>query len=199
MKKTYLRVGVAAMACALGLSACGGSGGQLVLGGYISGLTKDSLVLQYNGGHDYAVTPAMLGINGQFYFPDLIGVDEQYTVTVKSFPSNVSGCTVTNGTGRSAFDVTNVLVTCTLKSHSVGGTVTGLTSGPLTVVNGTDKLDIPAGSGSFTMPGKVGEDIPYGITILAKPDNLNCSVTNGSGTMGTADIGNVAIACVPKS
>lgn len=199
MKNTYLRAGVAAMACALGLSACGGSSGQLVLGGYISGLTKESLVLQYNGAHDYTVTPSMLGVNGRFYFPDLIGVDEQYTVTVKSFPSNVDHCDVTNGTGRSAFDVTNVMVACVLKSHTLGGTVSGLTSGTLTVVNGNDKKDIPAGATSFTMNAKVGEDVPYGISILAKPDNLSCTVANGTATMGTADVANVAISCVPNS
>jgi hypothetical protein len=199
MKKTYLRAGVAAMACALGLSACGGSSGQLELGGYISGLTKESLVLQYNGAHDYAVTPSMLGANGLFYFPDLIGVDEQYKVTVKSWPSNVDHCDVANGTGRSAFNVTNVIVTCILKSHSLGGTVSGLTSGTLTVVNGNDKKDIAAGATSFTMNAKVGEDIPYGISILSKPDNLTCTVANGSATMGTADVSNVAISCVPNS
>jgi hypothetical protein len=199
MKKTYLRAGVAAMACALGLSACGGSSGQLVLGGYISGLTKESVVLQYNGGHDYTVTPAMLGLNGQFYFPDLIGVDEQYTVTVKSWPSNVDHCEVANGTGRSAFDITNVMVTCFLKTHTLGGKVSGVTGGTLVVVNGNDKLEIQPGAQTFTMPAKVGEDVPYGITILSKPDNLNCTVANGSGTMGTADVGNVVISCGSKT
>lgn len=199
MKKTYLRAGVAAMACALGLSACGGSSGQLVLGGYISGLTKDSLVLQYNGAHDYTVTPAMLGLNGRFYFPDLIGVDEQYTVTVKSFPSNVDHCDVTNGSGRSAFDVTNVVVTCALKTHTLGGKVSGLTGGTLVVVNGSDKQEIQPGAATFTMPKPVGEDVPYGITILSKPDGLNCTVANGSGTMGTGNVDTVAISCGPKT
>jgi hypothetical protein len=198
MKKTYLRAGVAAMACALGLSACGGSSGDLVLGGYISGLTKETLVLQNNGAHDYAVTPATLGANGLFYFPDLVGVDEQYNVTVKSFPSNVDHCDVANGSGRSAFNITTVSITCVLKSHSLGGNVSGLTGGSLVVVNGNDKKEILA-DGSFTMPTKVGEDVPYGISILSKPDNLTCTVANGSATMGTTDVANVAISCVPKS
>lgn len=199
MKKTYLRVGVAAMACALGLSACGGSSGQLVLGGKLYGLTKESVVLQNNGAHDYTVTPSMLGASGEFLFPDLIGVDEQYNVTVKSWPSNVDHCEVSGGAGRSAFNVYSVVVNCILKTHSLGGTVSGLTSGSLVLVNGNDKIELPAGSGGFTMPAKVGEDVPYGITILSAPANLACSVANGSGTMGTADVANVAVSCVPKS
>lgn len=198
MKKTYLRAGVAAMACALGLSACGGSSGQLVLGGYISGLTKESVTLQNNGKHDYTVTPAMLGTLGQFAFPDLIGVDEQYNVTVTKWPSNVERCDVAYGSGRSAFNVSSVRVTCILKTQTLGGTVSGLTSGSLVVVNGNDKLEITS-SGKFAMPAKVGQDIPYGVTILSKPDNLTCTVANGSGTMGTEDVSNVAITCGPNT
>jgi hypothetical protein len=199
MKKTYLRTGVAALACALGLSACGGSGGELVLGGNISGLTKESVVLQNNGAHDYAVTPMMLGANGAFYFPETVGVDEQYHVTVKSWPSNVDHCDVTNGVGRSAFNVTNIFVNCFLKTHSLGGTVSGLAAGSLVLVNGNDKTEVTAGSGTFTMPAKVGEDIPYGVSILSAPANLSCTVANGTGTMGKTDIANVAVSCVAKS
>jgi hypothetical protein len=194
MKSSYLRVGVAALACALGLSACGGSSGQLLLGGVVSGVTKDTLVLQNNGAHDYAIKSS-----GQFYFPDLVGVDEQYNVTVKSFPSNVESCTVTNGSGRSAFNVTSIIVVCTLKTHALGGTVTGLgTAGGLVVVNGTDKVAIPAGATSFSM-AKVGEDSPYGITVLTQPAGLACAVVNGTGTMGTSDINNVSLSCAPAS
>lgn len=199
MKKTYLRAGVAALACALGLSACGGSSGELVLGGYIYGLTKESVTLQNNGKHDYTVTPAMLGASGEFYFPDLIGVDEQYNVTVTKWPSNVESCTVANGSGRSAFNVYNVQVTCTLKTHSIIGKITGLTSGTVVVVNGNDKKEILPGTDTFTMPTKVGEDLPYGITILSKPDNLNCTVANGTGKMGTADVTDVVISCASNT
>ena len=44
MKSSYLRVS-AALACAVLLSACGGDDGQLLLGGTISGVTNDELVL----------------------------------------------------------------------------------------------------------------------------------------------------------
>jgi hypothetical protein len=194
MKSSYLRVGAAALACALGLSACGGSSGQLLLGGVVSGVTKDSLVLQNNGAHDYTIT-----VSGPFNFPDLVGVDEQYNVTVKSFPSNVESCTVTNGSGRSAFNVNNIGVTCFLKTHDLGGTVTGLgDASGLILVNGADKVPVPAGTTSFSMT-KVGEDAPYGITVLTQPAGLTCTVANGTGTMGTSNVSNVSVSCVPAS
>jgi hypothetical protein len=203
MKSSYLRVGAAALACALGLSACGGSSGQLLLGGYVSGLTKETLVLQNNGAHDYALAPTALGPSGEFYFPDLVGVDEQYNVTVRSFPSNVEKCDVANGSGRSAFNVTSVIITCQLKTHALGGKVSGMSmTSPLVLVNGTDKVTVnptstPDTPVVFNM-AKVGEDQNYGITVLTNPADRICTATNATGTMLTADIANVTVTCVPR-
>lgn len=198
MKKFYLRAGAAALACALGLSACGGSSGSLLLGGVIRGVTKDGLILQNNGGHDYAPTAADLASSGgSFYFKDLIEVDEAYNVTVKQVPSNVESCEVTNGKGRSAFNISSVVVTCSLKTHQLKGSVTNLGSATgLVLVNGTDKQTVDPANPSFTMT-PVGEDVPYGIAVLTNPTGLACSVTNGSGTMGTGDVTNVSVNCVP--
>ena len=45
MKSSILRAGVVALACALGLSACGGGSGDLYLTGSVLNVTKDGLVL----------------------------------------------------------------------------------------------------------------------------------------------------------
>jgi hypothetical protein len=193
MKSSFLRASIA-LACALSLSACGGSSGQLLLGGTAYNVTKTGLVLQNNGGDDLAI-PA----NGtvSFYFDKLIQVDEAYNVTVKSVPSNVQSCTITNGTGRSAYNVTNVYVMCTLKTHALKGTVTGNTAGDLVLVNGSDKVTVPANTSTFSM-APVGEDSPYGVTILTQPSNgQTCTVANGTGTMGTTDVTNIAVTCAP--
>jgi hypothetical protein len=195
MKRSTLRIGAATLACALALSGCGGSSGQLLLGGTITGITKESAVLQNNGAHDTTVTAS-----GEFYFNDLIAIDEQYNVTVKSFPSNVEKCTVYNGTGRSAFNVQSVQVICELKQHPITATVTGLNGAQgLVVINGTIKFPITADTppgGALTPLGSVGEDAPYGYTVLTQPAGRICSIANGSGTMGKDPVNNVAINCV---
>ncbi|TFW32157.1 hypothetical protein [Massilia horti] len=190
MKISNLRAGVA-LACALGLSACGGSGsGQLVLGGSLYGVTKDGLKLQNNGGSDLDV-PA----GTYFQFPDLIPIDASYNVTVKAIPSNAEKCEVSNGIGRAVYDVMTIGITCTLKKHTVSGTVAGLgNASGLVLVNGSVRLPIDPGKTTFAMTD-VGEDTPYGITVLTSPAGLVCTVTNGVGTMLTADINNVAINC----
>jgi hypothetical protein len=119
MKISYLRAGAAALACALALGACGGSSGSLLLGGTAVGVTKDGLILQNNGSHDFAVGPAQLDANSMYFFPDLIGTDESFNVTVKQAPPNTDGCIVQNPKGRSAYNVTNVNVICTLKLHTL--------------------------------------------------------------------------------
>lgn len=196
MKRSTLRTGAATLACAFALSGCGGSSGQLLLGGFITGVTKDSVVLQNNGAHDLTVTAS-----GQFYFNDLIGIDEQYNVTVKpgTLPSNVEKCDVANGSGRSAFNVSDVMVTCVLKTHHVMATVSGLNGATgLVVVNGSTKIPVAADAGASNPLdlGLIGEDQPYGYTVLTQPAGRICTIANGSGTMGTGDVQNVAITCV---
>jgi hypothetical protein len=198
MKNSYLRAGIAALACAAALSACGGSSGSLLLGGRVTGVTKDGLVLQNNGGHDYAITAASLtSSGGTFYFPDLISIDETYNVTVKAIPTNNESCNVVGGTGRSAFNVGSVQVVCTLKTHALTGTVVGLGNATgLELVNGQDRKPVAAGATTFAMD-PVGEDVPFGVTVLTQPAGLNCSVAGGARTMGSADVTDVVVTCAP--
>ena len=75
-----------ALACALGLSACGGGSGDLPLAGTITGgVTKDGLVLQNNGGDDLAVPAGATS----FQFAEPLSTDDEFNITVKSMPSNV--------------------------------------------------------------------------------------------------------------
>lgn len=196
MKSSYLRAG-AVLACALALSACGGSDGDLPIGGQFIGVTKPGLVLQNNGGADLAVPPTNSG-RGQFFFPELVETDARYNVTIKSFPTNASNCEVTDGSGRAQqYLPTRVLVACVIRKHELKGTVSGLT-GTLVLINGADKVTLAPGATSFAM-AKVDEDAPYGVAILTQPDNQTCAVANGTGTMGPNDVTNVAVTCGPRT
>ena len=195
MKSLYLRAG--AVACALALSACGGGDGDRVLGGEFYGVTKPGLVLQNNGGSDLEIVPNSVG-SGRFYFTDMVETDSDYHVTVKSRPSNAEDCTVTNAKGKVAIDVVNVYVSCTIRQHELKGTVAGLTGNNLVLVNGSDRVPVAAGATSFTM-AKINEDAPYGVIVLTQPDNQTCTVANGTGTMGQADVTNVAVTCGPRT
>ena len=189
MKSLTLRSSVA-LACALSLAGCGGSSGNLLLAGSISGLTKDGLVLQNNG-----ETLVIAAGQTSFTFLTLLSNDQAFDVTVLSKPDSAD-CSVTNGKGTSgAYNVTSVIVSCVTHSYGLGGTITGLGDAKgLVVINGPDRQDIPPGATVFNMTrvfaddvtyasGKVAEGAPYGVTILTQPTGRTCTVQGGVGIM----------------
>ncbi len=194
MKSSYLRAG-AALACAVALSACGGSDGQLVLGGSYAGVTKAGLVLT-NGGQEKAINPPADGSGaGSWAFDNLISTDDRYNVEIKSQPSNVSKCDIQNPSGRAGYHVYSVYITCIPNLRALSGTVGNL-KGELVLVNGSDNVTLQAGATSFKL-ADVAEDSPYGVSILRQPADQTCTVSNGSGTARQTDISNVSVTCTP--
>jgi len=161
------------------------------LGGNVSGLAiSESVVLQNNGSDTLTITS-----NGSFTFPTPVAQGSTYNVTVLSQPATQT-CTVTNGSGTvGAIDITNVQITCAVNTFTVGGTVSGLSGSVVLQNNGGDDLTIIS-NGSFTFPTPVAEGATYNVTVLTQPTNQTCTVTNGSGTMGGANVTNVGVNCV---
>lgn len=196
MKSSILRAGVVALACALGLSACGGGKGDLNLTGSVYNVTKDGLVLQNNGGDDTKVVSPYTS----FVFGNRVSTDDQFNVTVKSIPSNAKACTVTNGSARANYyTIAQISVTCTIKQHNLTVNFNNVTGSGLVIVNGADKKEIAPGTTSVAM-AQVNEDGPYGVTILTQPSSQTCTVSgggngNGAGTMGATEDTTVTVTC----
>ena len=82
-------------------------------------------------------------------------------------------------------------------TYTVGGTVTGLAGGGLALQNnGGDDLPIPA-SGAFAFATGLAQGAAYAITVKTQPSSptQSCIVSNGAGTVATANVTNVSIAC----
>jgi hypothetical protein len=60
--------------------------------------------------------------------------------------------------------------------------------------NGGDSLAVPA-NGTFTFPASVASGGNYAVTVLAQPTGERCVVSNGSGTVGSANVTGVLVAC----
>lgn len=194
MKSLFLRSG-AVLACALTLAACGGSGGNLVLSGTVIGLTRDGLVLQNNGANDLTVAAN----STSFVFPTLIGNDTGFNVTIKSAPPSAV-CTALNNVGKTGnFDVNTVIIQCITNTYKLGGTISGLRSSGLVLINGPDRVEIkPDANNNFPTTfsmAKVADGSPYGVAVLTQPANQTCTVNGGTGTMGSADINNLQVVC----
>ena len=104
-------------------------------------------------------------------------------------------CTVTNGTGTiNTANVTNISVTCTNLTFTVGGTVSGLSGTVVLQDNGADDLTVTA-NGAFTFATRVQFGAAYAVTVKTNPTGQTCTVTNGTGTMGAANVTNVSVTC----
>lgn len=81
----------------------------------------------------------------------------------------------------------------------MGGTVSGLAAGKSVTLldNGGDAVVVSA-NGSFHFPTKLAQGKPYAATVGTRPSGENCTVTNGSGIVGTSNVTTIAVACTPK-
>jgi hypothetical protein len=78
--------------------------------------------------------------------------------------------------------------------YSVGGTISGL-DGTVVLQNSAGNDLSRSTNGSFAFTTRLATGSNYAITVLTQPAGQTCQVTNGTGTVGTANITTVAVIC----
>lgn len=196
-------IGAALLAATL--AGCGGKA-SFVVGGSITGLNNQGLVLQNEGGADLPVAAGATS----FSFPGSISYGTEYKVSIKNQPDHMT-CSVANPTGSAGHTtVINVFISCSQNSYTLGGTISGLKYDGLVLVNGASgSVTLTKSATSFTMPGALPVGTPYGISVLTQPSQTDattgavstqtCSVKQGtdSGIMGDANVTSVQVSCTP--
>ena len=196
-----LRAAPAAMALAM-LAACGGGDddgtappvvGAYTVGGALSGLAAGRTVtLQNNAENDL-----QLSANGSFEFSTRLDHGVRYAVTIKNQPAG-QRCAVSQGTGTATANVSDVQVRCenlAAATFTVGGSVTGLSGTGLVLQNnGRDDLSV-ASNGGFTFGTALAGGTAYAITVRTQPSGQSCTVRNGTGTVGSANVSTVDVSC----
>ncbi len=164
------------------------------IGGNVSGL-QGTVTLSLNGG-----SPLSIGSNGSFTFASPISFGGSYSVAVATQPAGQS-CSVSNGSGRLvSANVQNISISCVLNTFTVGGASTGVSANnpvtlQLTLAGGSVPVEsIQATTGSFTFTTRLTAGTNYSVSFVAGPDR-SCTLTNASGTMGSADVTNLVLAC----
>ncbi len=169
----------------------------ITVGGTVSGLEGTGLMLQNNGGDDLAIAA-----DGGFSFATPLPDGSAYNVTVLTQPGEPSQtCTVSNASGTlMGANVSNVEVTCTTNRYTIGGNISGLNGNGLLLQNNAGGIFVATVNGPFTFPTALVDGSVYNVTVfvLAQPGSPSqtCTVSNGSGTVASADVTNVAVTCV---
>jgi len=160
--------------------------------GMVSGLISGASVVLL----DNSANALTVSANGSFTFPTALASGASYTVTVGTQPAGESCQVAGGGSGVVSGDVTNVVVTCVAVTHTIGGTVSGLSSGASVVLkdNNADALTVSA-NGSFTFPTPVASGAGYTVTVGTQPAGETCQVANGGPAVVTANVTNVAVTC----
>lgn len=157
----------------------------------VAGLEGKGLVLQNNGGNELAI-----GTNGTFEFTLPVASGSAYLVTTKTNPLEKSQvCTVSSGGGIIGNGDASVSVSCTTSTYSVGGTVSGLIAGSvLLTINGGG--DVVVGeSGPFSFGTGIPSGSTYSVAVKSQPADRECVVSSGTGTVGSAAVSSVSVAC----
>src|SRR6266851_3804936 len=79
-----------------------------------------------------------------------------------------------------------------MAGYTVGGTLSGATGSVVLKLNGGS--DMTVANGPFTFATRVDYLTTYNVQVIDASDR--CTVTYGAGTMGTANVMNVAVNCV---
>lgn len=218
------------LASSLALASCGGGGAETYpITVTVSNVQYPGLILTTNGQELAIPVPAKAGDNVVLKFPNNLDYGTYYDVIPKGGSATAGGgsqpahqnCVTTGyprekGTagqtaslGSARVPAIEVFYTCSILSYELSGTVTGLTSGSLTLINGSNSQRVITGSSTSTTPIAFAMDpVPYGtsfgVTVLTQPDGFTCTVANGTGEMLQAQetaggVKDVKVTCVAKT
>lgn len=205
--KSHLIRSAAALAVAASLAACGGSSKEeYAIKGTVDGIVYTGAVISSNGMDLPLSPPATAGGTVNFEFPKKLEYGDEYNVVFKQNASNqqcgVHPDSIANNrdtAGRLA-DI-NITLICVLNSYALKGKVIGLAADGLVIANGsnTGRLTIAKAENNatfeYSMPA-VSYGVTYSVTVETQPKGQTCTVANGTGTMGAAEVTNIDITCV---
>lgn len=84
-------------------------------------------------------------------------------------------------------------------THVLSGSISGLTSSGLILTDGQHKVAVAPGTTSFSFSTELANGAAYAVTVVSQPIGFTdaCAIANGSGTIGSGGVNNIAISCHP--
>jgi hypothetical protein len=161
-------------------------GDPQTIGGTVTGL-NGTLVLYTNG-----IGNLTLDQNGAYTLPPM-PVGARYNVLVETQP-NGQDCVVRNGYGVVPDnDVNNINITCS-NYYTMGGTVSGLSDGQVSLYVNGSLADMIGEEGNYTL-GSFLEGTRYFVSLHYSSTTQQCNLSNAVGVM-VGDVTDLNISCV---
>lgn len=200
-----LKLSGLAVTAALTLAGCGGSGSSatatFTVSGEVKGLheiadcTICGIELQNNGGDNIKVAK-----NGPFSFTVAVSDGSTSTVSVITYPLG-QDCAITAPTNVVAGNnISNVVVECTDKSYTVGGTVSGMVGAVTLQVaeeGETRVLATQPADGLFTFATPLVHGSAYNVSASTDATVQTCTASANEGNVSGSNVSNVAVVCSP--
>ena len=82
-----------------------------------------------------------------------------------------------------------------VQKYQVSGTLTGLSAGAALALSVDGQSFTLSRNGGFDTPASLAAGAQYSLTVVKPPAGEACAVTNGSGTIGAANVTDVLVAC----
>jgi hypothetical protein len=156
------------------------------IGGTVTGL-NGTLVLYAEG-----IGNLTLEQNGAYTLPPM-PINALYNVSVETQP-NGQVCEVSNGYGEVPDnDVNNINITCS-SYYTMGGTVSGLSDGQVSLYVNGSLAYIIGEEGNYTL-GRYLEGTRYVVSLYYHSTTQQCNLSNGVGVM-TGDVTDINISCI---
>jgi hypothetical protein len=220
------------LAVSLTLASCGGGGSSdtYPVKVTVTNAQYDGLILTTNGMEIAVPKTATPGGTSVVTFPNGLDYGTTYNVVPKGGTAGGGGSQPAHETCVSATSLgypreygtagqtaslesarkaaIEVFYVCSINTYKLSGTVTGLTSGSLTLVNGSSGGQITVSGSTTTSPipfvlPPVQFGSSYSVGVLPQPDGFHCEVANGTGEMKEAQepngVDNVKVTCTPTT
>jgi uncharacterized repeat protein (TIGR03803 family) len=128
------------------------------------------------------------------------GGSSKTTTTVTTTTTNADGTTTstvtTPGGSTSGGSTSGGSTSGASTSFAVGGAVSGLGSNEsVTLLNNGGDAVMVSSDGAFVFPTQLAGGGAYAVTVQSHTPGIACSVTDGSGAVGAANVTDIAVSC----
>ena len=82
------------------------------------------------------------------------------------------------------------------QTYSIGGTINGLSANGLTIAYGGQTVSPASGAATFVFQTPMAAGTAYSVTVQSQPAGQTCLVTNGTGSVGSANVTSIQLSWI---